>query len=194
MTIENWIISFTSTALGAGLGYFYANKLSDNRSDKLIISLFDEFELILDSLNLWLPSLIQEFEQPNQSIYSGLPPVDLSYIKALTIELAGTNNIVSKEQRKLIVRLNAVFTNLQMHHTKRDGFIEELFKSDNKIDGRLHNGITFHSAFLISDVTQIVFYILINHYKVFIMRSNSKRIVDTYIGLFAFSPNKLFIP
>lgn len=163
MSIGSLIISIFCAVFGGYSGHYFTQKSYEKRVSKLEIAFYNEFRYIVSELELWLPTLVSEYRKPLVGGYSGSPELDLSLVNALVIELAGTHAICPPEQRKLIIRLKANFVGIEAKDKNRDLYIKRWLENgdlmDNNDERNVSCGITFHTAELLVEVVEVIFYL-----------------------------------
>lgn len=162
-----WLIAVVSALIGAVVGalvsYLFTDKNNKQRTERLELAFYNEFEHLSEALENWFPTLVVEYQEPLRNQYSGLPFLDLSLIDALVIELASTDRVVTPAQRKLIVRLRPIITSLVKNNEKRGNYENSWMLNshtmDNSEERDCSNNISYYTGLILVDVTQVIFHL-----------------------------------
>lgn len=156
------IISALGGALfGSWMGYKYTISIFNDRTKKQKAALYEEVLIINEDYINWLKILVNEFNDPLRDSYSGAPFIYMQLIENLVVELSGTDEILSKSQRRLLARLSNKNHELAFFDKKREIHINKWLNDENlekseKI--KASKTIAFWTAMLLREVIDIIFY------------------------------------
>ena len=158
----NIICALGGAIFGSWIGHRFTIKLYKEKALNQKEALSKEVYLIHDDFISWLKILIDEFGSPLRESYSGPPFIYTQLIENLIVELSGTHQIVSLDQRNLLIGLKRKNEELLEKDGKRDKYANRwLLKSAelNKVEKlRTKQGVKFWTAHLLSEVIDIVFH------------------------------------
>ncbi|WP_434927372.1 hypothetical protein [Shewanella sp. HL-SH2] len=110
----------------------------------------------------WLKRLVDEFSVPLKTSYTGAPFIHTELINNLVVELSSTDEMLSKNQRRLLVGLNDKNQALAVNDNKRDVYINDWnirghqFEKSEEI--KTSQNIEFWTAQILREVVEIIFY------------------------------------
>lgn len=157
--MENWLIGIVGALLSATCGGYVGHKLTvklfNERSKLQKQAFWGEFTLLKERYSSCVPALIDDYQKPLKNSYSGVPEFDMSIVDSLSTELCATTELLSFDQRKLIMGLKAIFPKVKAISLKRDESIQKWFTEESQAEA---NTIRFYTAQLLLDVIQVIFY------------------------------------
>jgi hypothetical protein len=159
--------SLLSGTLGALIGVLLGHRLAialyKQRAKYIEKAFYNEFEIIRDDFIHWFPRLAEEYREPLRGNYSGPGPLDLKLIESLVVELAGTDKIISPDQRMLLSRLDRMIDNIKRNDQTRDSQIKNWIEHGEATDksGRIkiENAISFRTGQLLVDAAQGIYFL-----------------------------------
>lgn len=164
MSVENWLIGIVCAVIGVVAGHVLTSRLYNQRVESLEQAMNDEFEFLRVEMERWFPKLLLEHQKPIQDVYSVIPAIDLSLVENIVIELASSKRRVTREQRKLIIRLKFLLAHAVEIDSQRGVLVKKLFESENLIDlggkREIGNRISFLTAQLLIDAAETIFYLI----------------------------------
>ncbi|WP_217533093.1 hypothetical protein [Vibrio metschnikovii] len=162
MDIFNIVFALIGAVVGAILGHHFTIKLSKNRAAQQKKALYNEVLIIQTEFVNYLKPLIDEFNEPLRQKYFGPPVIYTRLIENLMVELSGTDEIISIEQRKFLVRIGHKDKALSKKDTSRSEFIERWLVKNSSLDVSeklsTEQSIQFWTAHLLREVVDIIFH------------------------------------
>ena len=171
--VENLLIGLLGALVGVFLGHRLTISLYRNRTNSLEKAFYNEFEIIRDDFKDWFPALIEEYDAPLRDQYTGPTPLDLRLVESLTVELAGTDKIISTDQRMLLSRLERMICNIRKNDSNRSIRLKKWIENSQNMEKleqyHIKNELEFITAQLIIDVSQGIYFLekLVNERKEF---------------------------
>ncbi|GHF03074.1 hypothetical protein GCM10011501_35340 [Thalassotalea profundi] len=153
---EPWLIALAGalfTICSVYFGHWLSLRMHNKRADALEVGFDNEIRLLKEYFQAWLKDLVDEFENPVRSSYSGFTPVDMSCIDSLVVELIAANRLLTKDQRSLILNLKSKINGIPKKDHQRD---EATTWYDQK---EAFNVPTPCTARLIIDTVEIISYL-----------------------------------
>jgi hypothetical protein len=171
--MENSLLSFVLGALisggvlGALIGVFLGHRLAVSlfreRSKALENAFYNDFYILKDDLISWFPALLEEYRGPLKLSYSGPAPLDLKLIENLIVELAGTDRMISPDQRRLVSRMERSIEGIKKKDKTRDIYIKRWLENEEELNGSEKHDISSHISFitaqLLVDVSQGIYFL-----------------------------------
>ena len=120
---QPWLIALAGalfTLLSAYIGHWLTLRMHNKRADALELGLDNEIRLVKEYFQTWLKGLIDEFENPVRSSYSGFTDVDMSCIDSLVVELIAVNRLLTKDQRGLLLNLKSKVSGIPKKDRQRN--------------------------------------------------------------------------
>ena len=120
---ESWQIAVTSiifTLLSVYIGDWLTLRADKKRAKALENGLNNEIALIKKYFQRLLRDLIDEFNNPIRSHYTGITAVDMSCIDALVLELIAVNKLRTESQREFLINIKSKLTELPRKDQQRD--------------------------------------------------------------------------
>lgn len=120
---ESWLIAIASaliTLLSVYIGHRFTLGMQKNRAKALENGLNNEIALIKKYFHTLLRDLIDEFNTPFRSNYTGITAVDMSCIDALNIELIAVNKLRTESQREFLINIKSKLKALPKKDQQRD--------------------------------------------------------------------------
>ncbi|MGO3424157.1 MAG: hypothetical protein ACTIMZ_17250 [Pseudoalteromonas distincta] len=158
--MENWLIgivgALVSAICGGVVGHKLTIKLFNERSKLQKQAFWGEFELLMKRYSRCVPALINDYNNPLKSSYSGVPEFDMTIIDSLSTELCGSIELLNTDQRELIIGLKGIFTKIKSLSMKRNELFQQLISDGN--ESEIYQPMQFYTAQLLLDVIQIIFY------------------------------------
>jgi hypothetical protein len=171
--MENSLLGFVLGALisggvlGALIGVFLGHRLAVSlfreRSKALENAFYNDFSILKDDLISWFPALLEEYRSPLKQRYSGPAPLDLKLIENLIVELAGTDRMISSDQRMLVSRMERSIESIKQKDKTRDIYIKRWLENEKELNGSerhdISSRISFITAQLLVDVSQGIYFL-----------------------------------
>lgn len=149
--------------IGVLLGHRLAVSLFRERSKALEKAFYNEFSIIKDDFLSWFPALLEEYRSPLKQSYSGPAPLDLKLIDNLVIELAGTDKMISPDQRMLVSRLERTIERIKQKDEARDVYVKQWLENEEELNSSERQHISSHISFitaqLLVDVSQGIYFL-----------------------------------
>ncbi len=176
----NVICALGGAIIGSWFGHQYTIKLSKEKSIKQKKALLGEVNIINQDFTNWLMVLMQEYKKPLRKSYSGPPKIYTQLIDNLIIELSGTSEILSVDQRNLLVGLQSKQELIAQKDRARDKYVNQFITaSDDELTiidkNDISKSIKFWTAHLLQEAVDIIFHtskfeverdsFTLNHYK-----------------------------
>jgi len=148
------LISVLGVLLGAYLGHYFTMRQFNERSKNQKIALYNEVSIINEDYIGCFKNLIDDFKKPLKKTYLGIPCVSTRIIDNLMIELSSSNEILSKDQRALLARLENLHLHLESIHKAKNVHIDAylLGKSQPYFD------IKYRAAEQLVHIVELIFY------------------------------------
>jgi hypothetical protein len=153
---EPWLIALSGaifTICSVYFGHWLSLRMHNKRANALEVGFDNEIRLLKEYFQAWLKGLVDEFENPVRSTYSGFTPVDMSCIDSLVVELIAVNRLLTKDQRSLILNLKTKFNGIPRKDHQRN---EATTWCDQQ---KAFNVSTPCTARLIIDAVEIISYL-----------------------------------
>lgn len=151
------------TLIGVFLGHRLAVSLFRERSEALKNAFYNDFSILKDDLVGWFPALLGEYRNPLNQSYSGPAPLDLKLIENLIVELAGTDRMISPDQRMLVSRMERSIEGIKQKDKARDIYIKRWLENEEELNGSerhdISSNISFITAQLLVDVSQGIYFL-----------------------------------
>jgi hypothetical protein len=171
--MENSLLNFVLGALisggvlGALIGVFLGHRLAVSlfreRSKALENAFYNDFSILNDDFISWFPALLEEYRDPFKQSYSGPAPLDLKLIEKLIVELAGTDRMISPDQRMLVSRMERSIEGIKKKDKTRDIYIKRWLENEEELNGSERNDISRHISFitaqLLVDVSEGIYFL-----------------------------------
>ncbi|HHF3145224.1 TPA: hypothetical protein ACPJ10_001640 [Vibrio diabolicus] len=162
-TLINIICALSGAIVGSWFGHQYTIRLSKEKSQKQKKALVSEVNIINQDFTDWLVTLMEEYKKPLRESYSGPPRIYTQLIDNLIIELSGTDEILSVDQRNLLVGLQSKKELIAQKDRARDKYVNRFITaSDGELtdvdETDITKGIQFWTALLLQEAVDIVFH------------------------------------
>ena len=161
--VENLLIGLLGALVGVFLGHRLTISLYRDRTNSLEKAFYNEFEIVRDDFKYWFPILIEEYDAPLRDQYYGPTPLDLRLVESLVVELAGTDKIISPDQRMLLSRLERMICKIRKDGKNRSIIIKKWIENSQNMNKqeKLHikNKLEFITAQLIIDVSEGIYFL-----------------------------------
>jgi uncharacterized membrane-anchored protein YhcB (DUF1043 family) len=123
--MENLFTGLLGAVFGVIFGHYMTVRLINKKTRFQEHAFYFEWELLLDKYKKDLVSKFDDFNNPVKDRYViGVPIVDMSLINVLSIELAGTDKVLNKEVRTLMIHMTKFAENLADKAKEREKFNE----------------------------------------------------------------------
>lgn len=160
--ILNITYAFGGALFGSWMGHKFTIKQLELRTKKQRSSLYDELQIINEDYIGWLKILVNEFNDPLRNCYIGAPIINTKLLNNLIVELSSTDEMLSKDQRRLIARLGDKNRVIEVKDNKRDVFINDFLTKSHELEEHerweIIQNIEFWTAQLLREATDIIFY------------------------------------
>lgn len=121
--MEGLFTGLIGAIVGVIFGHYMTVRLVDKKTSLQEQAFYFELEILLDKYKKDLAHKFDDFNNPIKNSYViGAPVVDMSLINALSVELAGTDKVLNKEVRTLIIHTTKFAENLVDTAKKREKF------------------------------------------------------------------------
>lgn len=161
--MDSLLSGILGALIGVLLGHRLAVALYKQRAKYIEKAFYNEFEIIRDDFIQWFPRLSEEYRESLRDNYSGPGPLDLKLIESLVVELAGTDKIISPDQRMLLSRLDQMIGNIKKNDRMRDSQIKKWIEHGATIDKRERietgSAIGFITGQLLVDAAQGIYFL-----------------------------------
>ena len=162
--MENWLINIiiglvcaiVGAIVGGGVGHHLTMKLYRERSKQQKEAFWREFTLLKERYSSCLSALIDDYKNPLKDSYSAPVEFDMSLIDSLSTEICASTELLTFDQRELIINLKSYLPRSRTVIGKRDEFIVKWYKNKDKAE--CLNPIRFHTAKMLHDVIDVIFY------------------------------------
>ncbi|XPF94289.1 hypothetical protein ACM9HF_20110 [Colwellia sp. RE-S-Sl-9] len=158
----NIVCALGGALFGSWIGHKFTISFFNSRTKKQKIALYDEVQIINEDYINWLNILIDEFNEPLKDSYSGAPFIHTKLLDNLVVELSSTDEMLTKNQRRLLVGLSNKNRALAVKDNERDLCINDLRTKSDQLDDRERfratKNIEFWTAHLLREVIEIIFY------------------------------------
>jgi len=150
--MESLFTGLIGAIVGVIFGHYMTVRLVNKKTSLQEQAFYFELEILLDKYKKDLVHKLDDFNNPVKSRYIiGAPVVDMSLINALSIELAGTDKVLNKEIRTLIIHTTKFAENLADTAKKREKF--------NEADAQNTKEFLKLTKQMLTDEVQLVFYL-----------------------------------
>ncbi|WP_006787577.1 hypothetical protein [Thiorhodospira sibirica] len=161
--MDSLLSGILGALIGVLLGHRLAIALYKQRAKYIEKAFYNEFEIIRDDFIHWFPRLAEEYREPLKDEYSGPGTLDLKLVESLVVELAGTDKIISPDQRMLLSRLDRMIDNIKRKDQVRDAQIKKWIEHGEAIEKseriKVRNEITFRTGELLVDTAQGIYFL-----------------------------------
>ncbi|MGC7893633.1 hypothetical protein [Vibrio anguillarum] len=158
----NIIFALSGAVLGSILGHRFTIGLSKDKATQQKKALYNEVFIIQTEFVNYLKPLMDEFNEPLRQKYFGPPLIYTRLIENLMVELSGSDEIISIEQRKFLVRIGHKDKALSKKDNSRSAFVERWLISNGNLDFSeklsTEQSIQFWTAHLLREVVDIIFH------------------------------------
>lgn len=121
--MDSLLSGILGALIGVLLGHRLAVALYKQRAKYIEKAFYNEFEIIRDDFIHWFSRLAEEYRKPLRGDYSRPGSPDSKLVESLVVELAGTDKIISPDQRMLLSRLGRMIDNVKINEQMRDSQI-----------------------------------------------------------------------
>ncbi|MCG6270711.1 hypothetical protein K6U70_00570 [Vibrio vulnificus] len=150
--MESLVTGLLGAIVGAIVGHNMTVRLINKKTSLQEQAFYFELEILLDKYKEDLVSKFDDFNHPVKNRYViGAPVVDMSLINALSIELAGTDKVLNKEVRTLMIHTTKFAENLVNAAKEREKF--------NEVDAQNTEEFLKLTKQMLIDEVQLVFYL-----------------------------------
>ncbi|WP_158137030.1 hypothetical protein [Vibrio metschnikovii] len=154
--MESLFTGLIGAIVGVIFGHYMTVRLVNKKTSLQEQAFYFELEILLDKYKNDLVHKFDDFNNPVKNRYViGAPVVDMSLINALSIELAGTDKVLNKEVRTLIIHTTKFAEDLVDTAKKREKFREKF----NKADAKNTEEYLKLTKQMLRDEVQLVFYL-----------------------------------
>ena len=149
------IISILSVLVGAYLGHYFTVRQFNERSKKQKIALYNEVSIINEDYIGCFKNLIGDFQKPLKNGYSGVPFVSTRIIDNLMVELSSSKEVLSKDQRALLMKLERMHLHLVSIQKEKDVHVHAYLNEESKPFVE----IKYRAAEQLVHIVEVIFYI-----------------------------------
>ncbi|EGR5064159.1 hypothetical protein C1E47_19515 [Vibrio cholerae] len=160
--LVNIICALVGAIFGSWIGHLFTIKLYREKTTKQKKALYEEVSIIKADFLSCIKSLMDEFSNPLRDKYHGVPLIYTQLIENLIVELSSTDEILSTDQRVLLVRIANKNKSLSEKYSERDEFVDRWLRDGNELDAserqKIKKGIEFWTAQILIEVIDIIFH------------------------------------
>lgn len=149
------LAALVGAGVGAFLGHYFTMRQFNERSKKQKEALYNEVLIFKEDYINCFKDLIDDFETPLKAKYLGLPHVSTRIIDNLMIELSSSNELLSKDQRALLVKLEVMHLHLDNTQKEKNIHIHAYLQGENQSPIL----IRYHAAEQLFHIVELIFYL-----------------------------------